>query len=226
MSEERVLRVRGDIRASYRRLSRFYGLLEDRFERRLRQRGLALLDVARGEDVLEVGFGTGCSLVDLARRVGDDGGVYGVDITLEMIAVASRRLEKAGLAGRARLLQADARNLPWKDSRFDAVYMAATLELFDTPDIPVVLREAARVLTPGGRLGLLSMPREGHEDSTVLRLYEWAHRTFPRYASCRPIYVEDSVLAAGYKIVIAEEMRLGRLFPMKIIVARPEQRSA
>ncbi len=70
-------------------------------------------------------------------------------------------------------------------------------------------------------MGIISMPKEGHEDSVVLRFYEWIHRTFPRYASCRPIYVEDSVRDAGFEIMEVEEMMMARLFPMKIVMAKP-----
>ena len=107
-----------------------------------------------------------------------------------------------------------------KNAWFDAVYSASTLELFDTPDIPRVLAEIKRVLKSSGRLGIISMPKEGHEDSMVLRFYEWIHRTFPKYASCRPIYVEDLVRDTEFEIMEAEEMMMARLFPMKIVMAR------
>jgi len=78
------------------------------------------------------------------------------------------------------------------------------------------------VLKVEGRLGVVSMPVEGHEKSLVWRIYEWFHRTFPRYASCRPIYVEDSVKKAGFKIIKTGEIAIAGLFPMKIVLARPE----
>ena len=221
MPEKEVLRVSGDIRGTYGWLSRFYGVVEERFERGVRERGLELLDVKDGEAVLEIAFGTGCSLVEIARRAGTAGTVHGIDLTPEMAARAKRRLEKEGLGGRVELREGDARQLPYGDAQFDAVYMAAALELFDTPDIPVVLAEIRRVLKPGGRLGLVSMPREGHEDSLVWKVYEWLHRTFPRHASCRPIYVEDSVKSAGFEITAAEEQKIAGVFPMKIVVAGP-----
>lgn len=221
MPRKEILRVKGDIKATYAKLSRVYATLEGRFERKLRERGLKLLDVQEGETVLEIGFGTGHSLVELAKRVGETGKAYGIDVTPEMVGLARKRLEKEGLAKRVELYQGDAREMPYENKRFDAVYSASTLELFDTPDIPRVLAEIKRVLKPGGRLGIISMPREGHEDSMVLRFYEWIHRTFPKYASCRPIYVEDSVRDAGFEIMEVEEMMMARLFPMKIVMAKP-----
>jgi demethylmenaquinone methyltransferase/2-methoxy-6-polyprenyl-1,4-benzoquinol methylase len=221
MPEKEMLRVRGDVRAVYGRLSRGYAVVEDWFERGLRRRGLELLDVRQGETVLEVGFGTGCSLVEIGRRVGARGMACGIDITPEMVRRARKRMEKEGLAGVVGLLEGDARHLPCRAGSFDAVYMAGVLELFDTLDIPVVLEEVRRTLRPEGRLGLASMPREGHEGSLPLRLYEWLHRTFPRYASCRPIYVDDAVKDGGFGVVAAEEVWLAGVFPMKLVIARP-----
>ena len=221
MPEEEILRVRGDIRGTYAKLSKIYATLEGRFEKKLRERGLELLNVQEGEAVLEIGFGTGYSLVEIARAVGKTGRARGIDLTPEMVELARTRLEKAGLAERVELYEGDAREMPYQDNQFDGVYMAAALELFDTPDIPRVLAEIKRVLKSTGRLGITSMTKEGHQGSIVLRLYEWAHRTFPRYASCRPIYVEESVIGAGFKIDRAEEMMLGGVFPMKIVVAKP-----
>lgn len=221
MPEKEILRVKGDIKTTYAKLSRIYATVEGRFERKLREKGLELLGVQEGEIVLEIGFGTGYSLVEIAKSSGETGKVYGLDLTPEMVEMAKERVAKARLSGRVVLYEGDAREMPLENNLFDAVYMAGTLELFDTPDIPRVLSEVKRVLKPAGRLVIVSMPREGHEGSRALRVYEWVHRTFPRYASCRPIYVEDSVRDAGFKIVNTDELMLARLFPMKIIVARP-----
>ena len=221
MPKKEILRVKGDIKATYAKLSKVYATFEGRFEKKLRERGLELLDVQEGEAVLEIGFGTGYSLVEIARRVGATGKAYGIDVTPEMVELAKKRLEKEGLAEGVELCDGDAREMRYENRQFDAVYMAAALELFDTPDIPRVLAEIKRVLRPTGRLGVISMPKEGHEDSIILRFYEWIHRAFPRYASCRPIYVEDSVSGAGFEITKAEEMKILGLFPMKIVMAKP-----
>ena len=221
MPKEEVLPVTGDVRATYGRLSRVYGIVEGRFQKRLRGRGLELLGVREGETVLEIGFGTGCALAEIAGRVGASGRACGLDLTPEMVARARHRLEKQGLASRVELREGDARQMPYRDSHFDAVYMAAALELLDTPDIPVVLGEIRRLLKAGGRLVLSSMPKEGHEGSLVWRVYEWLHRTLPRVATCRPIYVEDSVTEAGFEIITAEEIKIAGIFPMKIVLARP-----
>lgn len=219
--KKETLRVKGEIKETYAKLSKIYATLEGIFEKKLRERGLGYLDIQKGETVLEIGFGTGYTLVEIAKSVGETGKAYAVDVTPEMVELARQRLEREGLARRVELSEGDARNMPYEDNMFDAVYMAAVLELFDSPDIPKVLKEIKRVLKSDGRLGVISIPKEGYENSRVLRLYEWVHRKFPKYASCRPIYVEDSLREAGYNVIRTHEMLLAKLFPMKIVIAEP-----
>jgi ubiquinone/menaquinone biosynthesis C-methylase UbiE len=188
-----ILRVEGEIKETYGKLSKIYAALEGRFEKKLRERGLKFLDIQKGEVFLGIGFGTGFTLAELVKAVEETGRVYGVDVAPEMVQLARERLKKEGLAKKMELSEADARNMSYEDNMFDAVYKSSVLELFDTPDIPKVLAEIKRVLKPNGKLEAVSMSKENHEDSKFLRFYEWMHRKFPGYASCRPIYVEDSI---------------------------------
>jgi len=110
--------------------------------------------------------------------------------------------------------------MPYEDDKFDAVYIASTLELFDTPDIPRVLMEIKRVLKPSGRLCVASLTKEGREGSLFLRFYEWLHQRVPKYASCRPIYVRKSVEDTGYEITNTDEFVIAKLVPWKLLVAR------
>jgi len=223
-NKREMLRVRAtleDIKKSYGVMSKLYATLEGRFEKGLRRRGLGLLDIKAGETILEIGVGTGFSLKEIASSVGEVGKAYGIDITPQMLQLTKERLGKAGLMGRAKLDEGDARQLPYEDAKFDAIYMASTLELFDTPDIPRVLSEIKRVLKPTGRLGIASLSRESKENSLFLRFYEWLHQKIPKYASCRPIYVEQVIKNAGYKIVGREEFMLLSLVPFKVVVATP-----
>ena len=224
-SEQEVSRVRAsveDIKKSYSLISRFYAIFEGLFEKGLRQRGLELLAVTSGEIVLEIGIGTGHSLKEIANSVGQSGKACGLDITPRMLEISRKRLEKAGLIDRVELCEGDARSMPYEDDRFDATYMASTLELFDTPDIPGVLKEIKRVLKPSGRLGVASLTREGREDSLFVKFYEWLHRRMPKYASCRPIYVEKSVEEAGFQITRSVDFVLYKIVPWKIVTASPK----
>ncbi len=210
-----------DIKKSYGKISRVYATLEGRFEKGARRKGLELLAVKDGEVVLEIGIGTGFSLKEIASSVGEHGKAHGIDITPEMVKISKQRIEEAGLSDRVELYEGDAREMPYEDDKFDAVYMAATLELFDTPDIPRVLHEIKRVLKPEGRFVAVSLSKEGREGSRSLRFYERLHQRFPQYASCRPIYVEQSIRDAGYEILQQDELVIGSLLPMKIVVAAP-----
>lgn len=223
---EEILRVSitpEAIQKSYGIMSKFYVPLEGIFERGMREKGVGLLAIKDGDTVLEVGVGTGFSLREISRKVGPTGQAYGIDITPEMLRITEKRLRQAGTIDRVTLYQGDARAMPFPDSLFDTVYIAATLELFDTPDIPRVLGEIKRVLKPGGRLGVNSMSREGQENRWFLKSYEWLHRKFPRYASCRPIYVEKSIREAGFSISISQEYQLMKLVPMKLVIAEKER---
>ena len=201
-------------------------MFEGIFEKGLRQKGLQLLAVTRGETILEIGVGTGYSLKEIANSVGENGLAYAIDVTPQMLELTRKRIKKAGLTDRVELHEGDARSMPYEDNRFDAVYLASTLELFDTPDIPRVLTEIKRVLKPGGRLGVVSLTKEVWKGSPFTRLsmrfYEWLHRKIPKSVSCRPIYVERSVQDAGYEITKAEEFILLKLIPWRLLVARPQ----
>jgi demethylmenaquinone methyltransferase/2-methoxy-6-polyprenyl-1,4-benzoquinol methylase len=211
-----VPRTKGEARRFYDRISRVYDLLAGTFERRFAEMALELLALREGEVVLEIGFGSGHCLKLEAQAVGGSGKVHGVDISSGMLKVTGRKLSKAGLGDRVQLCCGDAAKLPYASCAFDAVFMSHTLDLIDTPEIPVVLEEVKRVLKPGGRFGIASMSREKGE-SVMLRLYEWAHTRWPRYIDCRPIYVERSLRDAGYEISATKTVGLFGL-PEEIVV--------
>src|SRR6516225_1315638 len=131
-------------RAFYTRISAVYDSLADRDEHRARELGLSLLDARPGERILEIGFGTGSSLMPIAANVGATGAVAGIDISPGMLSVARQRMREGNPAAAVDLRIGAVPPIPFGDAAFDAVFMAFTLELFPDDTIPLVLRETRR----------------------------------------------------------------------------------
>jgi demethylmenaquinone methyltransferase/2-methoxy-6-polyprenyl-1,4-benzoquinol methylase len=215
---ERVYRTREQARRSYDRISRWYDLVEGSWEKKLRIAGLVQLAAAPGERILEPGFGTGHSLQAIAAAVGENGRVFGIDLSPEMLRIAQSRLSEAGFASRAELTNGDASALPYEDGVMDAVFMSFTLELFDTPEIPDVLGECKRVLRPGGRICIVALSREG-PPRVMKRMYEWGHRRYPALLDCRPIYAGHALEASGFKVQSSNLKSFWGL-PVETVLAR------
>lgn len=196
MQISRVNRSKSATRNVYNHLSRVYDLLAGSSETQFMHLGLEMLSVQAGETVLEIGCGTGKALSELCHSIGS---VFGLDLSPGMLQVAHKRLVKAGLECRAHLLNGDGSAMPYANQVFSALFMSFTLELFDTPEISLVLAECLRVLQPGGRLGVVSLLKTDHPGQ-IVRLYEWFHDRFPTYIDCRPINVEGMIQAAGFKL--------------------------
>jgi ubiquinone/menaquinone biosynthesis C-methylase UbiE len=111
---------------------------------------VGLYGCGAGMTVLDLGCGSGLYTVELARRVGEDGLVYAVDLQEPMLAQTRQRVADAGLSGRAQFHCAGAYQLPFADGAIDLAVMVATLA--EIPNKLLALAEVGRVLKPGGRL--------------------------------------------------------------------------
>ena len=214
----RVTRSRADAKSAYDGLSRHYDLLVGRSEKKPKDVGLQMLDAKEGESVLEIGFGTGQCLLALARTVGSTGRIYGVDLSEGMLKVAQARIEDAGLSRRVDLRLGDATRLPFERASVDAVFISFALELFDTPEIPLVLEECRRVLRNDGRICIVAMSKD-QSGGIALRLYEWAHEAFPSHVDCRPIFVRESLEDAGLIVADSSTVSIWGL-SAEIVLAR------
>ena len=109
---------------------------------------LALLALAPGQSVLEVGCGNGVFLPGLAEKVVPGGRVVGVDHAEAFVAVAREKIAKGGLSGVVTVDLGDAYQLPYERATFDAAHCERVLMHLDAPNDAI--REMARVVKPGG----------------------------------------------------------------------------
>jgi ubiquinone/menaquinone biosynthesis C-methylase UbiE len=203
----RVLQTKDETKAFYNKIAKVYDILAEHSEAPVRKAGLEMLDAQPGRKVLEIGFGTGHSLVELAKSVGPSGKVYGVDLSENMVEISQKLAEKQGLNERIELFCGDALHLPYESESLDGIFMSFTLELFDTPEIPLILAECQRVLKPGGRIVVVGMSRVMPE-GFVMEMFEWTHRHFPNYLDCRPILVRQALEDAGFQISKSKIMKM------------------
>jgi ubiquinone/menaquinone biosynthesis C-methylase UbiE len=164
---------------------------------------------ARG-DVLEIGIGSGRNL----HVYPADATIHGIDPSAAVLALAETRGRELGR--KPTLTIGDAGRLPYPDASFDTV--VATFVLCSVDDVDATLREARRVLRPGGTVRLLEHARSNHP-----RLARAQRALAPAWAraagGCRLDHdVRESVRAAGFRVV-SERHRAGGLLVEQVITA-------
>jgi arsenite methyltransferase len=131
-----------------------------------------LASLEPGEVVLDLGSGAGLDVLLSARRVSPGGHAYGLDMTDEMLALAKRNRERAGVTN-ATFLKGSIESIPLPDASVDVVISNCVINLAE--DKGAVIKEAYRVLRPGGRFAVADMVElEPLAPSLKKRLDSWA----------------------------------------------------
>jgi arsenite methyltransferase len=166
----------------------------------------ALAQLHPGETVLDLGSGGGIDVLLSARRVGPTGKAYGVDMTDEMLALANENKRQAGVDN-VEFLKGEIENIPLPDNSVDVIISNCVINL--SADKDRVLREAFRVLKPGGRFAVSDVVVRGDMPADV-------RRSILLWVGCVAGALEESeyrnkLEAAGFANVEMEPTRIYRV---------------
>jgi ubiquinone/menaquinone biosynthesis C-methylase UbiE len=184
------------------------------YEGRAKARALTVLELTSGQVVLNVGVGTGKEHAHIHTDIQPGGLAIGLDVSEVMVSLAQGRSQAA-------MCQADARNLPFVDQRFDRLYAAYVLDLLPLADLPALLAGFHRVIKPGGLMVVLALTEGVNVPSRALvAVWKAAYAVSPvACGGCRPLQLSNLVQAAGFEQV-RREVVVQMAVPSEIIVAK------
>jgi SAM-dependent methyltransferase len=166
----------------------------------------ALASLKPGETVLDLGAGGGIDVLLSARRVGPTGKAYGLDMTDEMLALARENQRKAG-AENVEFLKGDIEHIPLPDRSVDVIISNCVINL--SADKDQVLREAYRVLKPGGRFAVSDVVVRGAMPPEIReRVLLWVGCIA---GALEETEYQSKLKAAGFENVTLEPTRIYRI---------------
>jgi SAM-dependent methyltransferase len=174
----------------------------------------ALAALHPGETVLDLGSGGGIDVLLSARRVGRTGKAYGLDMTDEMLALARANQKEAGVAN-VEFLKGEIENIPLPDNSVDVIISNCVINLSSDKDR--VLREAFRVLKPGGRFAVSDVVVSGEIPAAIRRNVEM-------WIGCIAGALRDSdytakLAAAGFDDIAIEPTRIYKVEDARQFIA-------
>lgn len=125
---------------------------------------ISLLDVQPADNLLEIGYGPGTAIQQVAG-IAKDGIVAGIDHSETMLRQASRLNATTIQAGRVKLLHGSVETIPFEDNTFDKVYTSNSIQFW--PEPIENLKQLRRVMKPGGRIAIALQPRWAKTDAEV-----------------------------------------------------------
>lgn len=153
----------------------------------------ALAELKPGEVVLDLGSGGGIDVLISARRVGPEGFAYGLDMTDNMLELARQNVREAGVAN-VEFLKGDIAAIPLPDASVDVIISNCVINL--AADKTAVLREAFRVLKPGGRFAVSDIVIHGGLPQNLVNL-DQLQRDLASWAGCIAGALTDSQYRQG-----------------------------
>jgi arsenite methyltransferase len=174
----------------------------------------ALAELKPGEIVLDLGSGGGIDVLLSAKRVGPTGKAYGLDMTDDMLALANENRRKAGVTN-VEFLKGEIEHIPLPDASVDVIISNCVINL--SADKDQVLREAFRVLRPGGRFAVSDVVTRG-EIRPEIRQSVLAWVGCVAGALDEQVYC-DKLAAAGFVKVSVEPTRIYRVEDAKAFLA-------
>jgi arsenite methyltransferase len=176
----------------------------------------AVAELHEGEAVLDLGSGGGIDVLLSARRVGSTGKAYGLDMTDEMLELARRNQQEAAVEN-VEWLRGTIEEIPLPDGSVDVVISNCVINL--SADKRQVMREAARVLRPGGRFAVTDVvANEDMDEATRSDIGQWSGCVA---GALTRIEFEDALAGAGFEeIEISETHRVHQHAFSAIVRAR------